>query len=91
MENIENIITENFEDVTTAIPEVVAPVVNPNNGLKVAGGFGLGVFVGIVAYEAGKRIVAKTKAKKEAKVKANEEVEVVAYQDDFVDANENNN
>lgn len=92
MENIENIITENFEDVTTAIPEVVVEsVVNPNNGLKVAGGFGLGVFVGIVAYEGGKRIVAKIKAKKEAKVKTNEEVEVVAYQEDFVDADEKNN
>lgn len=86
MENIENIITENFEEVTTAIPEVVVPVVDPNNGLKVVGGFGLGVFVGIVAYEAGKRIIAKTKAKKEAK-EATQECEVVELSD-FVDENE---
>lgn len=82
MENIENIITENAEDVITMIPEEVIPV-KSGNGMKAAGWFGLGVLVGSAAYKGGKWIAAKVKAKKDEKEHA-EDQNVVDH-DDFVE------
>lgn len=84
MENIENIITENVEDIITVIPEEVP--VSTYSGLKSAGAFGLGVVVGFAVYEGGKRIIKKVKAKK-AEKEATQECEVVEISD-FVDENE---
>ena len=84
MENIENIM-ENVEDVVTTIPVEAAVPVNTFGGLKAAGLFGLGVAAGILVYEGGKRAIGKLKAKKADK---NEVEEVVVDPEDFVGEDE---